>query len=179
MATSTTSTHSRVEPGRCTTRYEPAGTTRGSKVPASDGFKPSTDRSAARSADGGVPGTSDDRIRCAPAEACDEASLFAVGQGPRLFGEGSYLTGGSTAEGNYALPDSNPRGGYGSFSDAGGFGSPQLLGETEPACRQVSSEGESRARAQASTAEQTNDTRHSAGVPASVDLIDGQCFKHD
>jgi|GEM_PF-6700788 len=70
--------------------------------------------------------------QCTPAETPHVADLFAGGPGPRLFGEGSYLTGGSPAEGNYAPPDSNPRGGYGSFGDAGGFGSTELLGEKEP-----------------------------------------------
>ncbi|MGH8261141.1 MAG: hypothetical protein ACREUG_15775, partial [Steroidobacteraceae bacterium] len=61
---------------------------------------------------------------------CDEAQLFPEAPRPRYFGEGSYVSGGPTAEGNYALPDPNPRGGYGCFDDAGGVGSTRLLGES-------------------------------------------------
>lgn len=60
------------------------------------------------------------------------ANLFPSAPGARLFGEGSYLTGGSPAEGNYAPPDPNPLGGYGSFDDAGGVGSTELLGGKTP-----------------------------------------------
>lgn len=109
----------------------------------------------------------------------DEASLFAGGTGPRLFGEGSYLTGGSPAEGNYALPDPNPRGGYGSFSDAGGFGSPKLLGEDEPGRRQQPAEEKNPAGAAASAAEQTNRARCSSEAPVSSDLVKEQYLKHD
>ena len=88
-----------------TTRYEPAGT-----VP-----RPTPKSGEPRSTP--------------PTPSPDEAQLFSGGESPRLFGEGSYMTGGSTAEGHYALPDANPRGGYGSFDDAGGYGSTKLLGE--------------------------------------------------
>lgn len=67
-----------------------------------------------------------------PTEEPDEARLFTGARSPRLFGEGSYGTGGPTAEGHYAMPDPNPQGGYGSFDDAGGYGSTELLGEHAP-----------------------------------------------
>ena len=60
---------------------------------------------------------------------CGEGELFPEVRRPRYFGEGSYTSGGSVSEGNYALPDPNPRGGYGCFDDAGGVGSTELLGE--------------------------------------------------
>jgi hypothetical protein len=60
-----------------------------------------------------------------------ETELFPPPAEPRYFGTGSYATGGSTTEGNYAIRDLNPLGGYGSFTDAGGPGSTTLLGEEE------------------------------------------------
>ena len=61
--------------------------------------------------------------------SCEETKLFPDVPAPRYFGEGSYTSGGPVSEGNYALPDPNPRGGYGCFDDAGGIGSTELLGE--------------------------------------------------
>lgn len=61
----------------------------------------------------------------------DEQALFFNDSGPRLFGEGSYTEGGSNEEGNFEGREASPHGGLGSFDDAGGFGSTQLLGEHE------------------------------------------------
>lgn len=61
--------------------------------------------------------------------AVGEAELFPPAVEPALFGTGSYRTGGSNAEGNYRMGELNPRGGYGTFSDAGGPGSTVLYGE--------------------------------------------------
>jgi hypothetical protein len=66
-----------------------------------------------------------------PPATVDEAEIFPPPVGPRYFGTGSYRTGGSNAEGNYGLGEVNPRGGYGSFTDAGGPGATTLLGEEE------------------------------------------------
>ena len=59
----------------------------------------------------------------------DEEALFGSGPGPRLFGEGSYVEGGSNEEGNWQVRDAHPHGRDGHFSDAGGFGATELLGE--------------------------------------------------
>jgi hypothetical protein len=59
----------------------------------------------------------------------DELALFDTGPGPRLFGEGSYAEGGSNEEGNFLARTANPHGSIGSFDDAGGPGSTQLLGQ--------------------------------------------------
>ena len=61
-----------------------------------------------------------------------ESDLFPAADAPRYFGTGSYGTGGSTNEGNDGIGDLNPLGGYGSFTDAGGPGSPTLYGEETP-----------------------------------------------
>jgi hypothetical protein len=78
------------------------------------------------------------KTACEPSAGvvCDETRLFPEAPNPRYFGTGSYVSGGPIAEGNYALPDPNPRGGYGCFEDAGGYGSTKLLGEgnSSPAC---------------------------------------------
>lgn len=118
------------------------------------------------------------RSACAPGEVCDEAELFSGGPGPRLFGEGSYSTGGSVAEGHYALPDANPHGGYGSFGDAGGLGSSELLGEEELPCTASPSPETLRAGAGASASDETaKDTR--SEVPAELNLVKEQYLKHD
>ena len=65
------------------------------------------------------------------ASSADERELFPPPAEPRYFGTGSYGTGGPIGEGNYALGEVNPRGGYGTFTDAGGPGSTALLGEEE------------------------------------------------
>ena len=60
----------------------------------------------------------------------DEEVLFdAGGAGPRLFGEGSYAEGGSNEEGNWEARETRPHGHHGGFSDAGGYGATELLGE--------------------------------------------------
>lgn len=73
------------------------------------------------------------RTSKAPDPACgsnpDEEALFGAGTGPRLFGEGGYADGGSNQEGNWERRATHPHGGYGRFSDAGGPGATQLLGE--------------------------------------------------
>jgi hypothetical protein len=61
-----------------------------------------------------------------------ESDLFPSTTAPRYFGTGSYGTGGSTTEGNDGIGDLNPLGGYGTFTDAGGPGSPTLYGEELP-----------------------------------------------
>lgn len=58
-----------------------------------------------------------------------EETLFGGGSGPRLFGEGSYAEGGSNEEGNWQERDAHPHGRDGRFSDEGGFGATELLGE--------------------------------------------------
>lgn len=59
----------------------------------------------------------------------DEEALFGGDPGPRLFGEGSYAEGGSNQEGNWREREMPPHGHYGGFSDAGGYGATELLGE--------------------------------------------------
>jgi hypothetical protein len=59
----------------------------------------------------------------------DEEALFGGQPSPRLFGEGSYSEGGSNEEGNWEERNAHPHGRYGRFSDAGGFGATELLGE--------------------------------------------------
>jgi hypothetical protein len=61
--------------------------------------------------------------------APDETELFPPSGETSYFGTGSYSTGGW----NLARGDINPRGGYGSFTDAGGFGATRLYGEEEEA----------------------------------------------
>jgi len=74
----------------------------------------------------------------APAEAArerpraHESDLFPPTPGPRYFGTGSYGGGGSNTEGNAGIGDLNPLGGFGTFTDAGGPGSPALYGEELP-----------------------------------------------
>ncbi|HTV51734.1 MAG TPA: hypothetical protein VME21_11110, partial [Steroidobacteraceae bacterium] len=67
-----------------------------------------------------------------PHPTAHESSLFPAGSGPRYFGTGSYATGGSNAEGNDGIGQLNSRGGYGSFTDAGGPGASTLYGEESP-----------------------------------------------
>jgi hypothetical protein len=59
----------------------------------------------------------------------DETEIFKGGPGSRLFGEGYAPSGGPVAQGNYADPDANSHTGTGTFNDAGGPGSSQLLGD--------------------------------------------------
>ena len=68
----------------------------------------------------------------APQPITHESDLFPAEVGPRYFGTGRYGTGGSNAEGNDGIGDPNPRGGYGSFTDAGGRGASTLYGEEAP-----------------------------------------------
>src|SRR5690348_17006786 len=72
----------------CTTRYEPAGTSRRAGEP--EGKMTDTSHAIDTHAD----------AKPAQAAPVHESQLFALGQGPRLFGEGSYSTGGSPSEGN-------------------------------------------------------------------------------
>jgi len=73
-----------------------------------------------------------EQVTDAQTEAPHEAELFPPGVEPQYFGTGSYISGGSNAEGNYGLGDTNPRGGYGTFQVAGGYGAAQLYGEEVP-----------------------------------------------
>jgi hypothetical protein len=68
----------------------------------------------------------------APHSTAHESDLFPAGAGPNYFGTGRYGTGGSNAEGNDGIGEINPRGGYGSFTDAGGPGASTLYGEEAP-----------------------------------------------
>jgi hypothetical protein len=58
--------------------------------------------------------------------APDETELFPPASEPSYFGTGSYGTGGWNVG---RIGEINPRGGYGSFTDAGGFGANTLYGE--------------------------------------------------
>jgi hypothetical protein len=71
----------------------------------------------------------------------EESELFAPPAGPRYFGTGSY-EGGGTHTGSYALGDVNRQGGYGTFTDAGGPGSTELLGEEPEEGEEPSAEDE-------------------------------------
>jgi hypothetical protein len=64
-----------------------------------------------------------------PGSMAHESDLFPPSSGPRYFGTGRYGTGGSNAEGNDGIGELNPRGGYGSFTDAGGPGATALYGD--------------------------------------------------
>lgn len=75
------------------------------------------------------PSTIQDRSERGATPPCGEEALFRSESSPRLFGEGNYAEGGSNEEGNYEVRDANPHGSSGGFSDAGGFGATQLLGD--------------------------------------------------
>lgn len=77
----------------------------------------------------------------------DESEVFREGVGPQYFGSGSYGLGGSTQEGNYGAGESNPQGGVGSFTDAGGYGSSTLYGLEVPPSEESSESNESEAQA--------------------------------
>ena len=82
----------------------------------------------------GTPGamkSNSDPTQRAAVPASEEQEFFLAESGRRLFGEGSYAEGGSNEEGNFESRDTNPHGGYGSFTDAGGYGATELLGEHE------------------------------------------------
>lgn len=77
----------------------------------------------------------------------DESEVFREGIAPQYFGAGSYGRGGSNQEGHYGLGESNPQGGVGSFTDAGGYGSSTLYGLDVPPAEQSSAADEQPAKA--------------------------------
>jgi len=81
-----------------------------------------------KGADGGAAPETADAARLAAKKPPDSTKLFPPPIEPRFFGTGDYDSGGPHT-GNYALGETNPQGGYGSFTDAGGPGSTALLGQ--------------------------------------------------
>ncbi len=71
----------------------------------------------------------DDEWRRDAQEWREEAERFGAGRGPRYFGTGSYRIGGSNFEGGYGLEPWDPRGQYGDFDQAGGYGKSALYGQ--------------------------------------------------